>query len=72
MNLNYLKNFIKEKIAEYPFLEDDIKGFYYLCLQEIEDGGSEIQEVQSAISDIEDLIEEGPPDLREPDGTCYE
>lgn len=72
MNLNYLKNFVKEKISQYPSLEDDIKGLYYLCLQEIEDGGSEIQEVQSAISDIEDLIEEGPQDDREPNEPCYE
>jgi hypothetical protein len=72
MNLNYLKNFIKEKISEYPSLEDDIRGFYYLCLQEIEDGGSEMHEIGLCISDIEDLIEEGPQDNREPNEPCYE
>lgn len=62
MNLNYLKNFVKEKISEYPSLEDDIRGFYHLCLQEIEDGGSETHEVDLCISDIEDLIEESSQD----------
>jgi hypothetical protein len=58
MNLEYLKGFIKEKIQQYPNLKEEIIDFYSLCLDEIDEGGSEQSEVDSCISDINDLIEE--------------
>jgi hypothetical protein len=58
MNLQYLKIFIKEKIQQYPKLTGEIMDFYYLCLSEIEDGGSQQSEIQSCISDVNGLIEE--------------
>jgi uncharacterized UPF0160 family protein len=58
MNLDYLKGFIKEKIQQYPNLKEEIIDLYYLCLDEIDEGGSEQSEVDSCISDINDLIEE--------------
>jgi len=57
MNLDYLKGFIKEKIQQYPNLKEEIIDLYYLCLDEIDEGGSEQSEVDSCISDINDLIE---------------
>jgi hypothetical protein len=58
MNLEYLKTFIKEKIGQYPNLKEGIMDFYYLCLSEIEEGGSVQGEIDSCINDINDLIEE--------------
>jgi hypothetical protein len=58
MNLEYLNSFVKKKKEEYPSLRNDINELYYLCLSEIDEGGSEQAEVDSCISDIEDLIED--------------
>ena len=58
MNLEHLRTFIKEKIQQYPKLKGEIMDFYYLCLSEIEDGGSEQSEIDSCINDINDLIQE--------------
>jgi uncharacterized UPF0160 family protein len=58
MNLVYLRTFIKEKIQQYPNLKEEILDLFSLCLDEIDEGGSEQSEVDSCISDINDLIEE--------------
>jgi hypothetical protein len=58
INLEYLNKYIKEKKEKYPSLKNDIMELYYLCLSEIDEGGSEQAEVDSCISDIEDLIED--------------
>jgi hypothetical protein len=58
MNLEYLNNFIKRKKEEYPSLRSDINDLYYLCLSEIDEGGSESNEVDHCISAIEELIED--------------
>jgi hypothetical protein len=58
MNLQYLKIFIKEKIQQYPNLKEEIMDLYYLCLSEIDEGGSQQSEIDSCISDVNDLIEE--------------
>jgi hypothetical protein len=57
MNLVYLRTFIKEKIEQYPNLEDEILDLFSLCLDEIDEGNSEINEVQLCINDINSLIE---------------
>jgi uncharacterized UPF0160 family protein len=58
MNLEYLRKFIKEKKEQYPSLTSKINDWYYLCLSEIDEGGSEQGEVDSCISTIEEIIEE--------------
>ena len=58
MNLNYLKGFCEEKIAEYPELKEQIVDLYHLAQDEIEEGGSTFQEVGLAIESINQLIEE--------------
>jgi hypothetical protein len=58
MNLEYLEKFIKEKKEKYPSLKNDIMELYYLCLSEIDEGGSEQSEVDSCIASIEELIED--------------
>jgi hypothetical protein len=58
MNLEYLKVFIKEKKEKYPSLRSDINELYYLCLSEIDEGGSEGNEVDHCIAAIEELIED--------------
>lgn len=55
MNLNYLKNYCKEKSEEFPHLKPLIDDLYDLCLDEVESGGSESHEVQLCIQDIKDL-----------------
>jgi hypothetical protein len=58
MNLNYLKAFCREKIAEHPDLKEQIFELYILAQDEIEEGGSTFQEVGLAIESINQLIEE--------------
>jgi hypothetical protein len=58
MNLDYLKGFCREKIAEHPDLKQEIVDFFYLAKTEIEDGESEFNEVGLAIQSINELIEE--------------
>ena len=57
--VEYLVEFVTEKIKSYPKLKDEIMDFYSLCLSEIEDGGAEYHEVGMCINDIEELIEQG-------------
>lgn len=56
MNIEYLKKFVTEKCDEHPFLARQIRDLYWLCVDEIEEGGSESNEVQLCISDIDALI----------------
>lgn len=56
MNKGYFAQYCREKIADHPELETQIKDYYFLALNEIEDGGSESQEIELAMNDIEDLI----------------
>jgi hypothetical protein len=57
--VEYLVEFVTEKIKSYPKLKDEIMDFYSLCLSEIEDGGAEYHEVGMCLNDIEELIEQG-------------
>jgi hypothetical protein len=45
-------------ILENPDLKDQISDFYYLALDEIEDGESETHECEMAYKDIIELIKE--------------
>jgi hypothetical protein len=57
-SLEYLRKFIKQQKEKHPSLASNINELYYLCLSEIDEGGSESNEVDHCISDIEDLIED--------------
>lgn len=58
MNKIAFKNWVKEKIISYPKLSSEIEDFYWLAISEIEEGGSEIHEIDLAINSIEELINE--------------
>lgn len=53
-----LKVYVQEKIAEYPELKGQIMDLFQLCLDEIEDGASVMNEIHLCVCDIEDSIEE--------------
>ena len=57
MNLQYLKEFCREKIAEYPNLAVEIQDLYWLAIDEIADNESEFHEIELAINNINELIE---------------
>lgn len=59
LTVDYLKDFIKEKLNKHPELAGEIMDLYSLCLSEIEEGSAEYHEVGMCINDIEELIEEG-------------
>lgn len=56
MTLNELDTYAKKMIKLYPKLEEDILGFVDLAEMKIEDGSSEWNECELAISDIKELI----------------
>ena len=74
MNLSQLKEYVIGKGFEYPHLRDKIYAAYQCAVSEVlEEGASESQEVNSCLSDIEDIIwDDNVEDNREPDETCYE
>lgn len=58
MDLDYLKNYAKEKSKENPELKSQIWDFYQLACDECEDEcASETNEVEHAISAIDQYIE---------------
>lgn len=56
MDIQYLKTYCSDKIKQYPQYKEDILDFYQLCIDEIEEGGSEAHEIDLCINDIENLI----------------
>lgn len=56
MRLEELLTFCREKIKEFPQLEEDIMDIYQLASDEIEEGGSAYNECQIAESEILALI----------------
>jgi len=72
MNLSELKEKVVGLGFQYPHLREKIYAAYKCAVAEVlEEGASESQEVQSCLSDIEDIVweDEGLPDPPEP---CYE
>ena len=55
--LSNLKSFVRESIKSHPTFENEIKSLFVLCLDEIEEGGSVMNEISLCIRDIEELIE---------------
>ena len=58
MKLEYLKEYCKSVIEEYPQLTEEVLDLFVLAKDEIEAGESESNEVHLAVSSIEDLIKE--------------
>jgi hypothetical protein len=58
MDKQYLKQFCLAKIAEHPNLKSEITDCYFLAMDDMYDGGSEMHEVESAINSINELINE--------------
>lgn len=58
MNLQNLLEYTQIKVKEYPKLKDEIISIYVLSCNEVQNGESEMHEVELAISDIDQRIEE--------------
>ena len=50
--------FCKKTIEENPHLKEEVMGFFDLAMMEIEEGGSQDHEIELAINDIDELINE--------------
>ena len=53
-----LAQYCIDNIKKYPKIEYEIKSFYELAIDEIEQGGSEVHEFESCHLSIEELIED--------------
>ena len=58
MRMEEFKQFVTAKMKAYPNIKEEILDFYYLAKDEIEDGGSEIHEINLAINSINEFIGE--------------
>ena len=58
MNLQQLRVFINESARKHPHLKSEMHDLYWLCVSEIEEGGSPDHEIQLCFNDIEQLIEQ--------------
>lgn len=56
MDLQSLKQFVRDCIKSHPDRAEEIKDFYFLALDEIEDGGSEQHEYSLAVTSIKELL----------------
>lgn len=54
--LTDLRKFVLDKIAENPDQRESIEDFYYLCIDEIEEGGSIMNEISLCVNSIEELL----------------
>jgi hypothetical protein len=59
-----LKAYVQEKIKEYPELKGQIMDLFQLCLDEIEDGASRMNEIHLCVCDIDDLILEAKQEAK--------
>lgn len=58
MQKNEFKDWVQDMINLHPDKRTDILDFFWLAMSEIEEGGSEQMEIDRAINDIEELINE--------------
>ena len=49
---------LRAVIAKYPQLKDQVNDFYQLCKDEIEEGGSEMHEIELCRGSVQELIDE--------------
>ena len=57
-NVLQLKKYVREITAQYPDLDEEISDLYDLCLNEIEEGGSEQHEINLCYNDIQSLLKD--------------
>jgi hypothetical protein len=58
MTLSNLKTYAEGISRQYPQLDDEVRDLYFLAEMEVEDGESENNECELAISSIKELISE--------------
>lgn len=58
MNIENFIGYVREKINDHPELKMEILDLYWLAINEIDEGGSEWNEINHAINSIDELIEE--------------
>lgn len=58
MQMQDFKKWVQEQTNLYPNLKTEILDFFWLCIDEIHDGGSQQHEINLAINSINELIEE--------------
>lgn len=58
MTLQQLTEWVRETVKKHPDLKSEILDYYVLCIDEMEDGGSEQHEIELCVNSIEQLIEE--------------
>lgn len=58
MELQQFRDYIKEQTVKYPLLKEEILDFYELAINEIEEGGSPIHEIELCLESIKQLIDE--------------
>ena len=58
MTLTDLKKYAEGISKQYPQLDDEVRDLYFLAEMEVEDGESENNECELAISSIKELISE--------------
>lgn len=56
MTIKQLQEFCVGAMKKRPELKTEIENYFYLALDEIEDGGSEEHECELAVSDINELL----------------
>lgn len=56
MTVTWLKDWVRDRIYDYPGLEEEIRSFYELALDEIEDGDSESTAISKCVESINELI----------------
>lgn len=58
MNIENFKEYVRETINDHPDLKMEILDLYWLAINEIDEGGSEWNEINHAINSIGELIED--------------
>jgi hypothetical protein len=58
MTLSNLKTYAEGISKQYPQLDEEVRDLYFLAVTEVEDGESENNECELAISSIKELISE--------------
>ena len=56
MDIQDLKKYCKEVILKHPEHSEQIVDLCWLCVSEIEEGGSSTHEINLCMTDIEDLV----------------
>jgi hypothetical protein len=58
MNELQFREYVIKAVKENPTLKSDIMDVYYMCMEEVESGGSFHHEARMAMDEIEHMIKE--------------